>query len=733
MISNIQGQIERVTFHDEENGFTILRLKVPGYRELVTLAGNLMAPLAGQIINATGEWINHPQFGEQFKVVQYKTLVPATVTGIEKYLGSGLVKGIGPVMAKRIVKLFGEETLVVIDETTDRLSEVEGIGEKRLGMIRKAWEDQKNIREVMVFLQGHGVSAGYAAKIYKQYRSQSIEVVKENPYRLAMDIFGIWFVTADRIAENLGFQQDSPVRVQAGAIYVLGQVADAGHVYYPYESLIEKCMEILGVDRGPISQALENLYSEKMIVIENLPERDTASTKGTSAVYLSTFYACETGIAYRMNSLLRTPYSRRKVDAEKAIQWVQREISLSLAPNQVEAVKVALDSKIMVVTGGPGTGKTTIIRAIMTIFERLGVKVLLAAPTGRAAKRMSEATGREAKTIHRMLEFSPRKGGFQRDEKHPLICDLMIVDESSMIDTVLMYHLLKAVPLHAILILIGDVNQLPSVGPGNVLQDIMGSNAVQVVGLTEIFRQAQDSDIIVNAHLINSGVMPSLDNAEDANHDFYFIEKNEPEEAFETIVKLVCIRIQNAFGFDPLDDVQILTPMNRGTVGTSNLNVEFQKALNPREDGIMRGGRSFRVNDKVMQIRNNYDKDVFNGDIGRISKIDTVNQEVTILFDGRAVTYDYSDLDEIVLAYAISIHKSQGSEYPCVVIPLLTQHYVLLQRNLLYTAVTRGKRLVIVVGSKKAMAIAVKNDKPQNRYTLLRERLGDSDRSWRKA
>ena len=732
MVSNIQGQIERVTFHDEENGFTILRLKVPGYRELVTLAGNLMAPLAGQIINATGEWINHPQFGEQFKVVQYKTLVPATVTGIEKYLGSGLVKGIGPVMAKRIVKLFGEETLVVIDETTDRLSEVEGIGEKRLGMIRKAWEDQKNIREVMVFLQGHGVSAGYAAKIYKQYRSQSIEVVKENPYRLAMDIFGIGFVTADSIAENLGFQKDSPVRVQAGVIFVLSQMADEGHVYYPYESLIEKCMEILKVYREPILLALESLYSEKMIVIENLRERDTESTKETSAVYLSTFYACETGIAYRMKSLLRTPYSRRKVDTEKAIQWVQREISLSLAPNQIEAVKVALDSKIMVVTGGPGTGKTTIIKAIMTIFERLRVEILLAAPTGRAAKRMSETTGHEAKTIHRMLEFSPRKGGFQRDEKHPLMCDLLIVDESSMIDTVLMHHLLKAVPLHATLILIGDVNQLPSVGPGNVLQDIMGSKAVPVVELTEIFRQAQNSDIIVNAHLINSGVMPSLDNSQDTNHDFYFIEKAEPEEALETILKLVCIRIHKAFGFDPVDDVQILTPMNRGSVGTSNLNIEFQKVLNPREDGIMRGGRSFRINDKVMQIRNNYDKDVFNGDIGRISKIDTVNQEVTILFDGRAVIYDYPDLDEIVLAYAVSVHKSQGSEYPCVVIPLLTQHYVLLQRNLLYTAVTRGKILVIVVGSKKAMAIAVKNDKPQNRYTFLRERLGDSDRSRRR-
>jgi exodeoxyribonuclease V alpha subunit len=622
-------------------------------------------------------------------------------------------------MAKRIVKLFGEETLVIIDEATGRLSEVEGIGEKRLGMIRRAWEDQKHVREVMVFLQGHGVSAGYAAKIYKQYGNKSIGVVEENPYRLAMDIFGIGFVTADRIAQNLGFQKDSAVRVQAGAIYVLSQVAEEGHVYYPLESLLEKCVGILEVDQDAITKALESLSSDKRIVIERLLGQDTV------AVYLSTFYMCETGVASRVKALTRAPYSRRKVDAEKAVEWVEREISMSLAMNQIEAVKSALDSKIMVITGGPGTGKTTIIKAILAIFERLSVEILLAAPTGRAAKRMSEATGREAKTIHRMLEFSPNKGGFQRDDKHPLVCDLLIIDEASMIDTVLMYNLLKAVPLHSTLILIGDVNQLPSVGPGNVLQDIIESRAVPVVRLLEIFRQAQDSSIIVNAHLINSGVIPRLEASTEGWNDFYFIEKTEPEEALAIILKLVCERIPKAFGFDPIDDVQILTPMNRGTVGASNLNLELQKALNPGEEGVMRGGRSFRINDKVMQIRNNYDKDVYNGDIGRISRIDRENQEVTIIFDGRAVSYDYPDLDEIVLAYAVSVHKSQGSEYPCVVIPLLTQHYVLLQRNLLYTAVTRGRKLVIVVGSKKAMAIAVKNDKPQNRYTFLKERLSN--------
>lgn len=717
MVSNIQGQIERIKFHNEVNGFTILRLKAVGYRELVTLVGNLMAPAPGQVIAATGEWVTHPQFGEQFKVNQYKTLTPATVSGIEKYLGSGLVKGIGPIMAKRIVKLFAEKTLTIIEQESDRLSEVEGIGDKRLEMIRKAWQDQKQIREVMVFLQSHDVSAGYAAKIYKQYANKSIEVVKANPYRLAMDIFGIGFITADRIAEKLGFQKDSPLRLQAGAIYVLNQMAEEGHVYYPYSPFLDKCMEILNVNKEPIVKALESLSSDRRIVIEKLCGKDIV------AIYLSTFYTCETGIASRIKTILEVPHLRRKIDTEKAIQWAQQQISMSLAVNQIEAVKTAINSKIMVITGGPGTGKTTIIKAILAIFERLGSKIFLAAPTGRAAKRMSEATGHEAKTIHRMLEFSPSKRGFQKDEDHPLPADVLMIDEASMIDTVLMYHLIKAVPLHSTLILIGDVNQLPSVGPGNVLQDIINSHVVPVVRLNEIFRQASYSSIVVNAHLINSGIIPELVHSPDSSNDFYFLERTDPDQALETIIKIVCVRIQNAFGFDPIDDVQILTPMNRGVIGASNLNLELQKALNPAEESITRGGRSLRINDKVMQIRNNYDKDVYNGDIGRISNIDRENQEITIVFDGREVIYDYPDLDEVVLAYAISVHKSQGSEYPCVVIPLLTQHYVLLQRNLLYTAITRAKKLVIIVGSKKAMAIAIKNDKHQNRYSFLRDRL----------
>ena len=722
MPSTIHGQIERITFHNEETGFSILKVKVRGNRELVTAVGSFMAPAPGQVIKATGDWGNHPQYGEQFTIQQYTTMVPATAAGIEKYLGSGLIKGIGPVMAKRIVKYFGDKTLDIIERLGDRLTEVDGIGEKRVQMISKAWNDQKAIREVMVFLQGHGVSPAYATKIFRHYGDNSIEVVKENPYRLAMDIFGIGFLTADRIAESLGFAKNSEVRAEAGIIYVLHQISDEGHVYYPQDLLVAKSVEMLGVDAEIILKALETLESQRRIVIEQMPAASPEEAE-KKAVYLFKYHVSERGVASRMKKLLRTPHTRRKVDLDKAIEWVQKKLSLSLAEKQAEAVRSALQNKVMVITGGPGTGKTTIIKAILAIFERMGIRILLAAPTGRAAKRMSEATGREAKTIHRLLEFSPGSGGFQKNDENPLNCELLIVDEASMVDTVLMYHLLRAMPEEATFIIVGDVNQLPSVGPGSVLRDNIESETVAVVTLNEIFRQAQDSSIIVNAHLVNSGSMPNLDRSALGRNDFYFIEKDEPDDALRIILELACGRIQRAFGFDPVEDVQILTPMNRGQVGTNNLNIELQKAMNPREDGLVRGGRSYRVDDKVMQIRNNYDKDVFNGDIGRIKRFDSENQEAIISFDGRDVVYDYSELDEVVLAYAVSVHKSQGSEYPCVVIPIMTQHYVLLQRNLLYTAITRGKKLVVIVGSKKALAIAVKNNRTVKRYTHLTERL----------
>ena len=724
MLADLEGQIERITYTNEENGFTIAKLKVYGRPDLVTVVGNLMAPTPGEILKLKGEWTNHPKYGEQFKIVQYKTTVPASVYGIQKYLGSGLIKGIGPVMAKRIVKKFGEQTLDIIEDEIDKLEHVAGIGRKRIRMIRKTWEDQKEIREVMLFLQGHGVSSGYATKIFKQYGNRSIQVVKKNPYRLATDIFGIGFVTADHIATKLGFDKNSQLRAEAGILYVLHQLADEGNVYYPYEPLIDKCKEILGVEEGIIVKAVDTIVNERKIVIEKIDE-PTGELKETRRVYLAKFHVTETGIARRIKTLIETPKSIRSFDSNKAASWVQEQLSIDLAENQVQALKSAAENKILVITGGPGTGKTTIINALLKIFSGLKVRIMLAAPTGRAAKRMSEATGYEAKTIHRLLEYSIRKGGFKKDDEQPLECDLIIVDEASMIDTILMYHLLKAIPLKATFILVGDVNQLPSVGAGNVLKDIIASDIIPVVRLNEIFRQAKESQIIVNAHKINNGILPSFTSSGPGD-DFYFIEQEDPENVLRIVLELVSDRVPQRFGFDPFDDIQVLSPMHKGTVGTGNLNIELQRWLNLRKDGVTRGNRAFRTGDKVMQIKNNYDKEVFNGDIGRIARVDPELREVDISFDGRNVPYDFTDLDEIILAYAVSVHKSQGSEYPAVIIPILTQHYMLLQRNLIYTAVTRGRKLVIVIGTRKALAIGVKNDKTRKRYTFLEQRLRES-------
>ncbi len=722
MIS-LKGQIERITYTNDDNGYTIAKVKVQGQRELVTVVGNLIAPNPGEIIHMQGEWTSHPKYGEQFKIVQYESSVPATAYGIQKYLGSGLIKGIGPVMARRIVQRFGGATLEIIEKEIDRLAEVSGIGKKRIGTIAKAWEDQKEVREVMIFLQAHGVSPGFAAKIFKQYGNRSIAVVSRNPFRLAADIFGIGFVTADRISEKLGIARDAEIRVQAGILYVLQQLSDDGHVFYPYEPLVEKCREILDVGREVVVKAFGAIALEKKIVVEDLNDDVADFRENNKAVYLAGFYASETGIAARLKTLLRAPKSIRAIDSARAVEWVQGRLSIALAPKQVEAIRCAAECKVMVITGGPGTGKTTIVQAILKIFSRLGTRIMLAAPTGRAARRMSEATGHEARTIHRLLEFSIQKGGFQRTDEHPLECDLLIVDEASMIDTLLMHHLLKAVPAGATFILVGDANQLPSVGPGNVLGDVIGSGAVPSVELKEIFRQAEASLIIVNAHRINNGLFPFPRPSGHALEDFYFIEQEDPAEVLKTVVDLTKERIPKRFGLDPIEEIQVITPMHKGMVGTANLNQELQRVLNPAEESITRGSRAFRLQDKVMQIRNNYDKEVFNGDIGRIVKMDLENQELLIAFEGRRVPYDYSDLDEIVLAYAVSVHKSQGSEYPAVIIPILTQHYLLLQRNLIYTAVTRGRKLVVLVGTRKALAIAIGNVRPQERYTRLRERL----------
>ena len=721
--AELEGQVERITYTNEETGYTVARVRAQEHPEPVTVVGNLIAPAPGEFMKMKGEWHNHPRFGRQFKVSSHRIVLPATVQGIQKYLGSGLVKGIGPVMASRIVKKFGEKTLEVIEHRIDDLTRIEGIGDKRVDMIRKAWDEQKEIRDVMIFLQEHGVSTAFAVKIFKKYGWDSISLLKENPYRLATDIHGIGFLKADLIADKMGFEKSAPVRAEAGILYVLQSLADEGHVLYPYEALITKCLEILEVDREVVLRAIGALGLEGRIVIEDLNSDLAEFEANRKAVYLSRFYISEKGIEEYLKGLIQSPRGLRTIEVDKALAWVQERIHLDLAAKQVAAVKRALTEKVMVITGGPGTGKTTIIHALIQIYRGMRARVLQAAPTGRASKRMEEATGYPARTIHRMLEYSFRKGGFQRSQDNLLEADVLIVDESSMIDTILMYHLLKAVPSGALVVLVGDVNQLPSVGAGSVLKDIIRSGAVPVVELTEIFRQAEKSLIVVNAHKINQGVVPGAGSSKDIHEDFYFIEQEDPDSTLKVIMELVCDRVPKRFNLDSVEDIQVLSPMHKGVVGTENLNLQLQGALNPSKYELARGGKGLRLHDKVMQVRNNYEKEVFNGDIGRITAIDTERGEVTVTYEGRPVPYDYPELDEIALAYAISVHKSQGSEYPAVIMPILTQHYILLQRNLIYTAVTRGKRLVIMVGTRKALAMGVNNNKIMHRYTNLAEMI----------
>jgi len=722
-LAELRGQIERITYANEENGYTVARVKVPGRKDLVTVIGHIVNPTPGEVLSMRGEWGRHPKYGEQFRIVSCESGVPATASGLEKYLGSGLIRGIGPVMAKRIVRRFRGETLQVIETAIGRLAEIEGIGPKRIAMIRKAWDEQKEIRAIMIFLQDHGVGAGYATRIFRHYGNDAIAVVRENPYRLATDVFGIGFLTADKIAEKLGFARESEFRAEAGLFYVLHALTEEGHVHYPREPLIERCREMLEIDREILDRALARLAADRRIILE-APDPGPADARETDpAVYLAGYFLAETLLARHLRTLVETPRAVREIDAEKAIPWLEAKLGITLAEKQVEAIRAVAGHKVLVVTGGPGTGKTTIINAMIRVFAGLKKKILLAAPTGRAAKRMTEATGHEARTIHRLLEYSFQTGGFLRNADAPLDGDLVIIDEASMIDTLLMHYLLKAVPPRATFVLVGDVNQLPSVGAGNVLKDIIDAGVVPVVELNEIFRQAGESSIVVNAHRINAGQMPALATSRDRLDDFYFIEQEDPGRVLELIITLVKERIPRRFGLDPIDDVQVLTPMHRGIVGGINLNAELQKALNPGEEGISRMGRLYRAGDKVMQIANNYDKEIFNGDIGRISGIDREAQELTVSIDGREILYDFSELDELTHAYAISIHKAQGSEYPAVVIPILTQHYVLLQRNLLYTGVTRGKRLVVLIGTKKALAIAIGNNRTEARYTRLRARL----------
>lgn len=723
MPERIKGLVERITYSSEEDGYYVLKVKVPGRRELVTVTGNFASVTPGEVLSMEGAWGSHARFGEQFKVEKYETEAPSTVIGIRKYLGSGLIRGIGRKMADRIVDRFGADTLDVIEREPERLKEVDGIGSYRLEQICKAWEDQKDIREVMVFLRSHGVSAAYATRIFKHYGGNSLEIVSENPYRLAMDVTGIGFLTADRVAQSLGFAVDSPLRAEAGILHVLYESSEDGHVCAPCEWLLDRCNELLEIPSEVLKGALGRLVSDQRVVKESLPPEIAADFGGSQAVYLRGYHIAETQVAQRLTYLQGFKPLQMKVDPDAAVGWLKEKLPFKMAPQQEEAVKRSVTDKMLVITGGPGTGKTTLVRAILAIYRRMNARVSLAAPTGRAAKRLNETTGHPAATLHRLLEYSPQVGGFLRNEMKPLSADLIIVDEASMLDILLMHHLLKAVPGHASLVLVGDSDQLPSVGPGNVLRDIIDSERFPVVRLNQIFRQAGQSRIVINAHLVQQGKFPLMRTENEGLQDFYFIEKDDPEEVSRIILKLCSERIPARFGFDPVEDIQVLSPMHKGIIGAQKLNASLQAALNPQTQSIQRGDRFFKLNDKVMQIRNNYDKDVFNGDLGRIRKINIEDQEIQVEIDGRLVAYDFSELDELALAYAVSIHKAQGSEYPAVVFPLLTQHFMMLQRNLLYTAITRARKLVVIVGSKRALAIAIRNNEVHRRFTLLKERL----------
>lgn len=681
--------VEHITYQNQENGWSVMKVKVKGYDNLVTLTGSLLDVPVGSVLLVDGDWRVDPRYGQQFVAQSWTEVMPATIYGIEKYLGSGLIKGIGPVYAKAIVSRFGLETIDVIENDIERLLEVPRLGRKRMEKIRESWEKQKDIKEVMVFLQGYGVSTAFAAKIYRKYEKDSIAKVKENPYQLADDIWGIGFKTADGIASKMGYEKNDPRRCRSGILYTLNELAEEGHVYAEPEQLVDAAVKLLDAGESPVRQALASMIEANDVVSDN------------EVIYLSPFYHAENGSAKRLQSLLSdTSLFNADIAAEPEAKYGDKPGDIVYDEVQLAAIQKALDSKVMVLTGGPGTGKTTTTQGIIAAFKARHMSILLAAPTGRAAKRMTEATGMEAKTIHRLLEYNPMDG-YKRNDANPLDGDALIVDECSMIDILLFYNLMKAIPSNMRLILVGDIDQLPSVGAGNVLRDIIDSQQIPVVRLTRIFRQAQSSRIVMNAHAINAGQFPNIKNGLDT--DFFFIGQEDADDIVKLIIGLVRDRLPKKYGY-PAKEIQVLTPMQRGTVGAGNLNIELQNALNPSGPSLARGGYTFRQGDKVMQIRNNYDKNVFNGDIGYITAVDTNVRTLSVTFDNRVVEYDITELDEIVLAYAVTIHKSQGSEFPVVVMPVTMKHYVMLQRNLIYTGITRAKKICVLVGTTKALA-----------------------------
>ena len=716
----IAGLVERVTFFNQESGFAVLRVKVRGHRELVTVLGSLPAVSAGEWLTAKGWWVRDKEHGLQFKAQVLKAVPPTTSEGVERYLAGGFVKGVGPVLAKKLVGHFGAEVLGVISDNPADLESVDGIGPKRRERIATAWQEGMQIREIMLFLHSHGVSTGRAVRIFKTYGNLAIQTVQENPYTLAKEIHGIGFATADQIAQSVGIPKDSQNRARAGIDHVLLGATSEGHCALPLEKLKAAAVKLLEVPVETIEQALAHMLTGGFLLLEEVD--------GEPLVFLPHLRKAEDGIATKIKRLSTAGVTYPKINFEKAATWVEKQTGKTLAPSQREALKTVLTSRAAIITGGPGVGKTTLVNSILLILRAKKVKCLLCAPTGRAAKRLTETTGLEAKTIHRLLEVDPATGRFQRNEDKPLECDLLIVDETSMVDVLLMYALLRALPKTSALIMVGDVDQLPSVGPGNALRDLIDSGVVPVVRLTEVFRQAASSNIITSAHLIRQGKMPELRTAE-ASSDFHFVERETPEEISSTLVRLVQDRIPKGHHLDPIRDIQVLCPINRGSIGVRELNTVLQGALNPAcpgEPAVERFGWRFQVRDKVLQTENDYKKEVFNGDIGTIEKIDTVEQELFIRFDERLVTYDFGELDEVSLAYAVTIHKAQGSEFPAVVIPVAMQHYMLLQRNLIYTGITRAKRLLVLVGQKKALGFAVRNDQARKRYSGLLSSLKGS-------
>jgi len=797
-MEQLSGVVERITYSNEQNGFAVVKIKSKGFSELVTVVGTLATVRVGSTIRVSGDWRMDSKFGRQFTAESHEETVPATLAGLEKYLGSGLIKGIGPEYAKKIVKTFKARTMDILEQRPDDLIQVPGIGAKRVALIKKAWVEQKEIKNLMFFLQEHDVSTHFAGKIYKTYGNDSIKVVKENPFRLADDIWGIGFRTADTIAKKLGVDPHSHARCRSGILYVMNELAGEGHCFATRPQLAKACEKLLELPEDLITATLTRMAADRDIVVEHmgtpaglrlsetmkgydagweqahsripsaisaavafdgsdqrtiasepqpglsrpdlpqtgLPYRSSAILSGSggndgsadvgakdAALWLPVYWYAETGVARRLVEIMNNASAYANADPEPVLDKTAREADITYDPVQREAVRKAVSAKCTVLTGGPGTGKTTTTLAILKVFEALGARVLLAAPTGRAAKRLSETTGKEAKTLHRLLEYKPPEG-CQRNAENPLECDVLVIDETSMVDIQLFYDLLKAVPNDAVLLFVGDVDQLPSVGAGNVLLDLMASNRVAVVRLTRIFRQAEGSAIIRNAHRINKGEMPELKTAKDS--DFFYLEREEPEKIAETIRDLCVSRLPDHYRVNPVTDIQVLCPMQRGDTGARQMNLLLQSALNPSPETVRYAGNVYRLGDKVMQIRNNYDKNVFNGDMGIISVIDREDGTVTVRFDGTPVVYEVSELDEVMLAYATTVHKAQGSEYPIVVAPISMQHYMMLQRNLLYTCVTRAKKVLVLVGSKKAIALAVANNRIRKRNTRLSERLANA-------